>query len=191
MRGRIALLVVDVQQAAVSPDLYLGDTVLRNISSLVEACRESGVDVVFVQHDGEPGSDYEPETPGWLIHDSLEPQPGERVVRKRTNSAFRGTDLHQHLVGRDVGTLIIVGLHTEYCVDTTLRVAFELGYRIVAPELTNTTVPNGGLTGEEIYRHHNEWIFRDRFAEVMSLEATSALLTRRGSAPPNGTGHSK
>lgn len=67
-------------------------------------------------------------------------------------------------------------LHAEYCFDTTLRVAFEHGYDLIVPEMTNTTFDNGVLTGEQIGRHHNERIFRDRFARVLPMDAALAAI---------------
>ena len=176
MTSKPALLVVDVQEAAVGPGLYEGETVLANIAELVALCRESGVEVVFVQHDGKPGSAYEPGTPGWAIHSAVRPRPDERVVRKATNSAFRRTDLRPYLEERGVHTLVIVGLHTEFCVDTTCRVAFEHGFDVVMPEMTNTTFDNGELTGRQLYELYNRRILRDRFARVPTMDEARALL---------------
>ncbi|MDH5761302.1 MAG: cysteine hydrolase [Gemmatimonadota bacterium] len=174
--GLTALLVVDVQAAAVARGPYQGDTVIHNIRTLIEACRAYGLDVVYVQHDGLPGEDEEPGTPGWEIHDAIRPAPGEKVVRKRYNSAFRDTDLRGHLDGRGVDTLIVVGIQTEYCVDTTCRVAFEFGYSVVMPELTNTTFDNGEISAKQIYELYNRRIFAGRFAKVPSMpEALEAV----------------
>lgn len=178
--AKTALLVVDVQEAAVAPGLYEGEAVLANIAELVALCRERAVEVVFVQHDGEPGSAYEPGTPGWPIHAAVRPRPEERVVRKRTNSAFRGTDLRAHLDRRGVRTLVVVGLHTELCVDTTCRVAFEHGFDVVVPEMTNTTFDNGELTARQIYELYNRRIFGGRFARVSTMDEARALLTTAG-----------
>lgn len=174
--GRTALLVVDVQEAAVALGPYEGDAVLANIASLIEACRSAGVDVVYVQHDGDPGEDTEPGKEGWRIHGPIAPVPGEKVVRKRYNSAFRETELRSYLGGRGIDTLILVGLQTEYCVDTTCRVAFEHGYRVVMPEMTNSTYDNGELTAREIHELFNRRIFEGRFATVPSLESTLRVL---------------
>jgi nicotinamidase-related amidase len=173
---RTALLVVDVQEAAVGPGLYEGEAVLANIAELVALCRESGVEVVFVQHDGRAGSAYEPGKPGWPIHSAVRPRPDEKVVRKATNSAFRRTDLRSYLEERGVHTLVIVGLHTEFCVDTTCRVAFEHGFDILMPEMTNTTFDNGELTGRQLYELYNQRILRDRFARVPTMDEARALL---------------
>jgi nicotinamidase-related amidase len=71
-----------------------------------------------------------------------------------------------------VDTLILVGMQTEYCIDTTCRVAFEMGYRVVVPEMTNTTCDNGELGAKQIYEYHNRRIFVDRFAALKSMAET-------------------
>jgi len=162
---------------------YRGDDVLQNIKLLVAACRGAGVEVIYVQHDGEPGGDEEPETPGWEIHGGIAPRAGEKVVRKRFNSAFRGTDLRMHLDTRGVSALILVGIQTEYCVDTTCRVAFEHGYGLIMPELTNTTYDSDTLSGRQIYEHHNERIFRSRFASVPTMAEALEALSSGGWGP--------
>jgi nicotinamidase-related amidase len=62
-------------------------------------------------------------------------------------------------------------MQTEYCIDTTCRVAFEKGYALVMPEKTNTTFDNDMLSGKQIYEYHNFNIFKNRFADVKSLES--------------------
>ena len=178
-----ALLVVDVQQGAVARGPYRGDVVLANIASLIAACRTAGVEVIHVQHDGQPGEDEEPGTPGWEIHEAVRPASGEKLVRKSFNSAFRGTDLRAYLQERGVGTLILVGIQTEYCVDTTCRVAFEHGFVVVMPEMTNTTFDNGEISGRQIHDLHNRRIFEGRFATVPSMEETLRAVGNGGGFP--------
>lgn len=108
--------MVDLQHAAVALSPYRGDIVLENISRLIAACRTAGVEVIYVQHDEKPGTDGDPGSKGWEIHAAVLPTPEEKIVRKRFNSAFRETDLQAYLDERDIGTLIVVGIQTEYCV---------------------------------------------------------------------------
>jgi nicotinamidase-related amidase len=183
-----ALLVVDVQAGAVARKPYRGDVVLENIAALIDACRAAGVEVIYVQHDGDPGDPEEPGTAGWEIAEAVRPAPGEHVVHKRFNSAFRETDLRAHLEGRGIGTLILVGIQTEYCVDTTCRVAFENGFSVIMPEMTNTTFDNGGLTAAQIHEHHNRRIFDGRFAAVRSMADTLRAVEDEGRRGDHPTG---
>ncbi|MEJ2503927.1 MAG: cysteine hydrolase family protein [Gemmatimonadota bacterium] len=178
--GRTALLVVDVQNEAVRRGPYRGDRVLRNIARLIEVARAAGVEVIHVQHDEPPGEPGEPGTEPWEIHASVRPEPGEKRVRKRFNSAFRDTDLLAYLRQGGVGTLVLVGIQTEYCVDTTCRVAFEYGFRVILPEWTNTTYDNGDVPARQIHELFNRRIFAGRFAEVPPMEVAVRALQEAG-----------
>jgi nicotinamidase-related amidase len=169
-----------MQNEAFDRNPYRRDDMVANVESLLAACRESAIPVVFVRHDDGPGTQLERGSHGWRIHESVRPLPDEPIVDKRFNSGFRETDLESRLGAFGVDTLIMVGWQTEYCIDTTCRVAFELGYRVIMPEMTNSTFDNGPLTGESIYRFFNERIFRDRFATVEPLAATLARIQGTG-----------
>ena len=178
--GRAALVIVDVQEAAISRGPYRKDEVVENIAALLDVSRGSGVEVVYVQHDGASGDEYEPGTPGWEIYRAIEPKPGEKVVRKRFNSGFRETGLRAHLEERGVGTIVLVGIQTEYCVDTTCRVAFEFGFDIVIPEMTNTTYDTDELSARQIHDHYNRRIWDGRFATVRTMADTLKALDGGG-----------
>ena len=165
-----ALLIVDVQNALVDEKPFNIERVLGNVKRLLDTCRESGIEVIYIQHDGEKEDTLEPFSDGWDIHKSIYPKAGEKIIRKIYNSAFKDTELEEYLYSKSIQTLILVGMQTEYCIDTTCRVAFDKGYKLIMPEETNTTVDNGNLSAGDIYRYHNFNIFKDRFAEVKNLD---------------------
>lgn len=165
-----ALLIVDVQNVLIDEKPFNADKTLSNIKELMETCRSNAIEVIYVQHDGEAGTELEPFSHGWDIHNSIYPMQGEKVIRKRFNSGFKDTELEEYLDNKEIKTLILVGMQTEYCIDTTCRVAFEKGYKLIMPEYTNTTFDNGELSGREVYEYHNLRIFKNRFAEVISVE---------------------
>lgn len=177
-RGATAVLVVDVQNASVTPDLPRAADVLDAIARVIGAARAGGVEVVHVRHEDPPGEPWAPGTIGWAFHPAAAPADGERVIPKRWNSAFRGSGLADYLDERGVGRLVVVGLHTEYCVDTTVRVAFELGYDVVVPEGANGVMARGAIDAELLHRHYNREIWAGRFAEVCSVEEAVARLER-------------
>lgn len=178
--GGSAVFVVDVQDAAVARGPYRGDLVLTNVARLIGACRTAGVEVIHVQHDGEPGSEFEPGSQRWEILAAVRPDTGEKIVCKRFNSAFRETDLRSYLDVRGIRTLILVGIQTEYCIDTTCRVAFENGFAVLVPEMTNTMFDNGELTASQIYDYHNRRIFDSRFAVLRSMAETLRAVANGG-----------
>jgi len=74
---------------------------------------------------GEAGHDIVPE---------LYPQPGEPVIDKPGKGAFFATDLHAILQARGVTQLVVTGVTTEVCVNTTVREANDRGYDCLVPE---------------------------------------------------------
>lgn len=163
------LLIVDVQNAIAVNKPYRFDEVLSNIKLLLTKFRTGKKPLLFIQHDDGIGSDFEVNTHGWKFVDEIAPQAGEMVIPKLFNSAFRGTPLDEYLKKSGIKKLIIVGLQTEYCIDTTIRVAFEKGYEVIIPELTNTTVDGPVLKAEDIVKHHHH-LFDNRFGRVVKME---------------------
>lgn len=163
------LLIVDVQNAIADKEPYMFDKVLANIKTLLEHYRKMKLPVIFIQHDDGIGSELEVNTHGWQIVKDIAPLPGERIIAKRFNSAFRETGLEKELLDMHIQNLIVVGLQTEYCIDTTIRVAFEKGFTVIIPEATNTTVDGKFLKAKDIYEHHHH-LFNNRFGAIVEIE---------------------
>ncbi|MBN2853327.1 MAG: cysteine hydrolase [Clostridia bacterium] len=177
--NKLALLVVDVQNGLVSEGPYEKDEVISNIKKLQKACRDNSVEVIFVQHDEKEGGLLEPGKIGWQIYFDIKPEEGEKVFRKRFNSAFRETDLKEYLDSQGITQLIITGMQTEYCIDTTVKVAFEYGYELFIPEKTNTTFDSGNIKAKDLIELYNDRIFNWNFAEVVSIEKIIAMINER------------
>lgn len=126
-----ALIVVDVQQGLVHPgeDKRNNPQAEENIARLLAAWRETGRPIRHVVHDStEPNSQLRPGLPGNAIQAGAAPEPNEPVYRKNVNSAFIGTSLENDLRKDGIDTLVIVGLTTNHCVSTTVRMAGNLGF---------------------------------------------------------------
>lgn len=128
---RAALVVIDVQRgfddaaywgARDNPDCE------ANVAALIAAWNGPRV---YVRHDsGEPGSPLQAGTPGNAFKDVVTGEP-DLLVTKRTNSAFYGDpDLHAWLQERGITELAICGITTNHCVETTTRMAGNLGYDV-------------------------------------------------------------
>ena len=129
-----ALIVIDVQesfrqreswQAASDPDIA------RQVSRLVDHARGRGDLVVWVLHS-EPGSDtvFDPALGHVRLIDPLAPAAGEPVLTKTSHNAFTTTRLQQILTEHGVRALVTCGIRTEQCVETTTRLASDLGYEV-------------------------------------------------------------
>jgi nicotinamidase-related amidase len=166
-----ALLIVDMQACHFPADdmPYRTEEVLGVNEALIARARERGTPVIYVQHCAGKGSDYEPGTPGWKVHDRLTPQEHDVRVLKCHPDSFQGTDL-QEVLGR-LGTerLVVAGMQTEMCVDTTVRRAYSLGYPVELVADGHTTWSSEALPAERIIAHHNHVLGR-RFAQVVGSD---------------------
>jgi nicotinamidase-related amidase len=133
MAGRTALVIIDVQlgmfDASEEPPVPGGERLLENIRSLIDEAREAGDPVIYVQHC-EAGGTLEEGTEGWKIHPSIAPLEGDLVVKKRTPDSFLDTVLREELGSRNIEDLVLTGLQTECCIDTTCRRSFSLCYDV-------------------------------------------------------------
>jgi nicotinamidase-related amidase len=152
-----ALLVIDVQMFGFGEDspVYAGESLLANICDLVAHARAADVPVVYVQHCGAEGESAEPGAPAWEIHPAIAPAEGEPVVQKGHPDAFQETTLLQELESKNIKRLVVAGMQTEYCVDTTCRRAYSLGYDVVLAEDAHSTWDTEHLTAPQVIAHHN------------------------------------
>jgi nicotinamidase-related amidase len=156
--SRTAVVVIDMQVDFASPDGALGgfidmsvvEPALAAAEKLVADARAAGVPVVFVGLHTTPETDSaawnermrrrggDPDVDATLCRAGQvgsefygpKPLPGELVVPKTRYSGFVGTDLDVQLTKMGVDTLVVAGLTTECCVDSTVRDAFSLDYHV-------------------------------------------------------------
>lgn len=152
---KTALLVIDTQVALLD-GAHLSDDVIGAIRGLLAKARAAGAAVIYMQHDGDPGERLEPGAPGWAIHPALTPQEGEVVLRKRASDSFYRTRLQAELEARGLTEIVVTGLRTERCVDTTCRQAVSLGYDVTLAADAHTTKDTDALPAERIIAHTNE-----------------------------------
>ncbi len=157
--GKSALLVIDMQEHFSA----LCEIIMNNVSSLIEACRFSGVQIFFTRHghmnpaeDGGLlvewwGEAIQYGNPNWEIVSTLVPQDQEMVIDKNRYSAFYQTNLDAMFKAKGIQDVIICGLLTNCCCETTARDAFMRDYRVfflsdatatVAEELHIATLKN-------------------------------------------------
>jgi len=130
---KTALLLIDIQNdyfPGGAMELSGGVEAGRQAAALLAAFRGKGLPVIHVQHvSTRPGATFFlPDTPGVEIHDGVAPLAGETVVRKHFPNSFRETVLLDQLRGGGISSLVIAGMMTHMCVDTTVRAAFDLGF---------------------------------------------------------------
>ncbi|WP_298932422.1 cysteine hydrolase family protein [uncultured Ramlibacter sp.] len=148
-----AVLVIDVQRA-VCESAFAVQAVIVRINAVLRSARAAGAPVVFIQHASSDGP-LERGSPGWELAPELDVQPADTVVGKTAADAFHGTVLQATLEVLAVRSLVICGLQSEFCVDTTTRRALGLGYPVTLLADGHTTADNGVLTAAQIIAHHN------------------------------------
>jgi nicotinamidase-related amidase len=151
-----ALLIIDVQQGLCEGEGQAFDSqrVIARINAVAQKARLAGLPVVFIQHESGPGY-LEYGSAAWQLAKGLQTQPGDRFVRKTTPDSFLRTDLQELLQEQGVSELIICGMHTEFCVDTTSRRALALGYPVTLVEDGHTSAGNAVLSAAQVIAHHN------------------------------------
>ena len=127
-----ALILIDAQANMFAPDpVYDGKAVLARLKELAGRARAAGVPVIFIRNNGGPDDPDAPHSPGWAIHPALAPAAGEAIIDKHTPDAYYQTGLAGVLAERGIRRLVLAGMQTEYCIDTTTRHARSLGYEVV------------------------------------------------------------
>jgi nicotinamidase-related amidase len=129
-----ALIVIDVQESFRQHPLWeviSNPGIAEDVRDLVEARRAAGDQVIWILH-AEPGSGSAFDPDGGLVRfiEPLVPADGETVLTKTSHNAFTTTRLQQLLVSAGIGEVMICGIRTEQCCETTARVASDLGYDV-------------------------------------------------------------
>ncbi len=153
-----ALLIIDMQVGnfSESDPIYKGDELLAKVKSLITKARSGRIPIVYVQNNGGSGDPDEYGTQGWEIHPSIAPIKGDVIVQKLTPDAFYETNLHHELEVKGIKKLVIAGLQTEYCIDTTCRRAYSFGYNITLVKDAHSTWDSHPFTAQQIIDHHNQ-----------------------------------
>jgi len=143
--GRTALLIVDMQKYFTNPGggAFLGavPAIVPRIKTLLERCRSEAIPVVFTRHvhkRGEDGGMMESwwkdlimaENPESEIDERLEPRRAETVIEKNRYSAFYRTELEKILRSANVDTIVISGVMTNLCCESTARDAFFRDFKV-------------------------------------------------------------
>ncbi|ALN75472.1 cysteine hydrolase family protein [Aureimonas sp. AU20] len=186
-----ALIVIDVQQAF--DEMERAGAKRNNpeaparIADLLAAFRAARAPVIHIRHaNTDPGSRFHPQATGYAVREDAREHPGEPVLVKHVNSAFIGTDLDTRLKGMGLSTLVIVGATTNHCVETTTRMAGNLGYdAILVADATWTfdrAGPDGRLHAAEDIHAMSLANLDGEFCRVFQARDVIEALARSGDA---------
>ena len=169
------LLVVDMQKGIVDEELYDYENFMNRTVTLIDAARKNNVEVIFVQYDAGEDSGLSVGDEDFEIIDEIRPKEGEKVFVKKINSCFGNKDFREYMEKQEDKRLMIIGLQTNYCIDATVKSAFERGFEVIIPEGTNTTFDNDYMTGETTVRYYNDDVWEEIVDSVTLEEALEML----------------
>ena len=174
----MVLLVVDVQKGITDERLYAFDTFIDRITRLIDATRKNGTEVIYFQHDDGPGTGFSIGDEDFEIAGKVTPEKEEKVYIKTINSCFGNKAFTEYMEQQEDKRLMIIGLQTNFCIDATVKSAFERGYRVIIPKGTNSTFDNEYMNGETTCRYYNEFMWPGRFAECISFDEAIRMVTK-------------
>lgn len=179
-----ALLIIDVQLGMFDENyhIYNGTGLLDGLRTLINQARASNTPIIFVQHNGqEEGDPLRPDQPGWALHPALPVAKEDVLIQKLHPDSFQGTNLQSELQRLGVTSLVVAGMQTEFCVDTTCRRAYSLGYHVILARDAHTTFDTEVLTAPQVIAHHNQvlssgFVTLKNAAEIQFDEHSSVMI---------------
>lgn len=149
-------------------------TSFRILWGFINTARQNNVEVIYVQHDDREGSGFSVGDEAFEIANQVTPLEGEKIFIKNINSCFGNKELTEYLNGED--SLMIIGLQTNFCIDASVKSAFEKGFNVIIPAETNSTFSNDYMDGETTYKYYNEMMLPKRFAKCISVDDAVEML---------------
>ncbi|MDD0968730.1 MULTISPECIES: cysteine hydrolase family protein [Pseudomonas] len=153
-----ALLIIDMQvglfQGQEKP--HDGERILANIQHLIARARQRQVPIVAVRHTGPQGSPIAAGSAFWQLLPELELDAANATLFEKSRpNAFHGTELARQLNAAKVEDLYIVGMKTQFCIDSTCRAAADLGFKPLLVADAHTCMDTPALPAQAIIEHHN------------------------------------
>ncbi|MFI6445124.1 cysteine hydrolase family protein [Kitasatospora sp. NPDC050543] len=176
------LIVIDVQQGFEDHEFWGtrdNPDAEKRMTAVIDAWQSTGRPIVTVQH-ASTGGPLAPGTPGYELKPEVAGVRADLHITKTVNSAFYGTpDLHEWLQQRGAEQLVVIGIMTNVCNETTARMGGNLGYDVVFPIDAMHTFGMAGPDGEtipaaELARATAATLHHMRFAKVVTTEAVLA-----------------
>ena len=146
-----ALLVIDVQVGLIE-GAHDAERLLANIADLIARARRAAAPVIYLRHNHATWPPLQRGAPTWQLHPRVAPAHGEAVLDKTASDSFYQTTLEAELSRRGVRRVVVTGMQSEYCVDTTCRSALSRDFDVTLASDAHTT---GGPNAARIIAHHN------------------------------------
>ncbi len=174
---KTAVLVIDVQQGLCEGEgkAHDCDGLIAKINQVTQQARVAGAPVIFIQHESSAGY-LAHGSADWQLAQGLQIDASDIKLRKTTPDSFLRTSLGAVLTQHHIDHLVICGMHTEFCVDTTARQALAHGFPVTLVSDAHTSAGNSALTPQQVIAHHNATLTNiSSFGPRVTAIACSAL----------------
>ena len=169
-----ALIVIDIQEGLVNENPYDAKNFIINTKAIIQHFRDQNIEVIFVRHSEDEGL-LATGSDNWQVYHELKPQESEKIFNKYYNSIFKDTKLKEYLDQKNITDLTFVGMQVEFCINTSVKVGFEYGYKISIIEDAISTFDNTHLSANQILSFYKEKIWRNRFAQLKTTKEILAI----------------
>ncbi|WP_078379319.1 cysteine hydrolase family protein [Sutcliffiella halmapala] len=177
---KAALLIIDVQKAMFNEEnpVFNGEKLIMNLQQLVMSARKENIPIFYIQHNEPIGEELEPGSEAWEVHPGVFPTLTDKFIQKTTPDSFLKTDLNEELQKQNIGHLILAGIQSDLCVDTTCRKAFSLGYDVTLVTDAHSTWESTELSAQQIINHHNQvlrWFAKTKETKGIIFQNTELI----------------
>ena len=169
-----ALIVIDIQEGLVKDNPFDTKNFIINTKAIIQHFRDQNIEVIFMRHSEDDGL-LATGSDNWQVYHELKPQENEKIFNKYYNSIFKETELKEYLNRKNITNLTFVGMQVEFCIDTSVKVGFEYGYKITIVEDAISTFDNIHLSADQILSFYKEKIWRNRFAQLRTTKEILAI----------------
>lgn len=169
-----ALIVIDIQEGLVKDNPFDTKNFIINTKAIIQHFRDQNIEVIFIRHSEDEGL-LAMGSDNWQVYHELKPQENEKIFNKYYNSIFKDTELKEYLYRKNITDLTFVGMQVEFCIDTSVKVGFEYGYKITIVEDAISTFDNEHLPADKILSFYKEKIWRNRFAQLKTTKEILAI----------------
>jgi len=159
MKEPTALLIIDVQNGLFNIKdfpIFQEEQLIRNIQILLDKAQKAKVPIFYIQHNDPKGKRLENGTENWKIRSEITPRIEDTIIQKYNSDSFLNTNLDEELLKREITRLVIAGLATPMCIDTTVRSAVSHGYNVILIQDAHSTIDSEVLKASQIVAHLND-----------------------------------
>lgn len=168
------LIIIDIQEGLVKLNPYNAKNFISNTKAIIQHFREQNIEVIFFRHSEDEGL-LATGSDNWQVYHELKPKENETIFNKYYNSIFKETELKEYLDRKNITDVTFAGMQAEFCIDTSLKVGFEYGYKITIVEDAISTFDNIHLSADQILSFYKEKIWRNRFAQLRTTKEILAI----------------